>query len=199
MKGSALAWLLIISTLLLDIIAFGLALGAESRRSTAVARHDVNSSITYCKYSKDVSTGMGVGAFFLLLFGQLLITGATRCLCGSTSLRQGGARTLAVTLFVLSWFSFIIAEICLIAGASKAAYRTKSTTFFSTHPLTCETLRKGIFSAAAAFSFFTLIFSEGYYVSQLGADDGPWQPQSYAGASVGMTSYPKSREDQARV
>ncbi|KAJ7564216.1 hypothetical protein O6H91_02G007500 [Diphasiastrum complanatum] len=186
------SWLLILATLVLDIIAFGLALGAESRRSKATVEYDIYYPITYCKYSQDVSTGLGVGAFFFLLFGQILITVGTRCLCNSASLKSGRALTLAKFLLVLSWLTFIISEICLVAGASRAAYRTKSKVFFGTTELNCETLRRGIFSAAAAFAVFTLIFSEGYYLAQSKAQDVLWQPYDrFGGSAVGMTSLSK--------
>ncbi|KAJ7557933.1 hypothetical protein O6H91_04G016500 [Diphasiastrum complanatum] len=185
MRGSGMSWLLILSSFVFYLVAFGLALGANAHRSKVTIQYDYGSEITVCKYTKDVATGLGVGAFLFLLLGQVLITGFTRCLCCSTALRPGSARVFAIIFFIFSWLSFIVAAICLIAGATRAAYRTRATGYFGADNLTCETLRKGIFEAAAAFTLFTLLLSEGYYLCQVKAQEQNWQPYNYGGPTVG--------------
>jgi len=60
--------------------------------------------------------------------------------------------------------TFFIAEVCLLAGSVRNAYHTKYRTFYEDNPPSCETVRKGVFAAGAAFTFFTTIISEFYYV-----------------------------------
>lgn len=60
--------------------------------------------------------------------------------------------------------TFIIAEACLLAGSVRNAYHTKYVTIFSENPPSCQTVRKGVFAAGAAFTFFTCILSQFYYI-----------------------------------
>lgn len=158
--------IVIILVLVLDIIAFGLAVNAERRRSTAQVISDRDLNYKYCRYDSDnVATGYGLGAFFCLLVSQVVIMAATRCLCCGKGLNPGGSRACAITLFIFCWLTFIIAEVCLLAASARNAYHTKYRAFIGQNPPSCETLRKGVFAAGAAFTFFTAIFSEFYYIS----------------------------------
>lgn len=67
--------------------------------------------------------------------------------------------------------SFLIAESCLLAGSAQNAYHTRYRTLYIEDPPSCETLRKGVFAAGAAFAFFTAILSEFYYISFSKAND----------------------------
>ncbi|CAH9107828.1 unnamed protein product [Cuscuta europaea] len=150
-----------------DLIAFGLAIGAERRRSTATIEMDEEKTYSYCVYDSDISTGFGVGAFLFLMASQALIMITTRCFCFGRALNPGGSRACAVLLFIICWVMFFIAEVCLLAGSVRNAYHTKyrSSYLINDQPLSCETVRKGVFGAGAAFVFFTAIVSEFYYVS----------------------------------
>lgn len=77
---------------------------------------------------------------------------------------------------IISWLLscrvfFFIAETCLLAGSVTNAYHTKYSTLISNNPPSCETLRKGVFGAGAAFIIFTGIVSELYYVSYSRANE----------------------------
>nr|XP_043625078.1 uncharacterized protein LOC122596543 isoform X2 [Erigeron canadensis] len=142
--------------------------------STTVVRariaQDANSK--YCVYESDISTGMGVAALLFLLLSQLLVMLATRCMCCGRALSPGRNRVLAVFLFITCWVTFIIAEACLLAGSVRNAHHTKYRTIISADPPSCETLRKGVFGAGAAFVVFTGIVSELYYVFYSKSDEG---------------------------
>ncbi|KNA09835.1 hypothetical protein SOVF_149890 [Spinacia oleracea] len=155
--------LLLVIVFVLNLIAFALAVAAEQRRSTATIVSNEGTQ-SYCKYDSDVSTGLGIGAFVLLLASQLLIMLTSRCLCCGRGLRPGGSRTWAIVLFISSWVLFFIAEVCLLAGSVQNAYHTRYRSIVN-HPPSCQTLRKGVFAAGAAFTVFTGIISELYYVS----------------------------------
>lgn len=164
--------LLIFTVLIFDVIAFALAVVAERRRSTAIIFEDKAAKSSYCVYESDISTGLGVGSFFFLLASQILIMIASRCFCCGKPLSPGGSRAWAIVLFIICWVFFLIAEICLFAGSVKNAYHTKYRTLINTQtPLSCETLRRGVFAAGAAFIFFNTIVSEFYYISYARARD----------------------------
>lgn len=55
-------------------------------------------------------------------------------------------------------------------------------------PISCATLRKGVFAAGAAFIFFTAIVSQFYYVSYSKARDS-FQPYAGRDTGVGMGTY----------
>ncbi|CAN4102871.1 unnamed protein product [Withania somnifera] len=181
--------LLMITIFVLDLIAFGLAIAAERRRSTATIKQETEDNNSYCVYDSDIATGFGAGAFLFLLLSQIIIMVASRCFCCGKALSPGGSRACAVILFIICWITFFIAEVCLLAGSVRNAYHTKyrSSFYRSDKPLSCETLRKGVFAAGAAFIFFTSIISQFYYVSYAKARGGP---MPYGGkAGVGMAAY----------
>ncbi|MFS8023289.1 putative modifying wall lignin-1/2 [Helianthus anomalus] len=68
--------------------------------------------------------------------------------------------------------TFIIAEACLLAESVRNAYHTKYRTVLPANPPSCETLRKGVFGAGAAFVVFTGIVSELDYVFYSKSDEG---------------------------
>ncbi|KAJ6841612.1 uncharacterized protein M6B38_305865 [Iris pallida] len=171
-----------------DLIAFALAVAAEQRRSTASVVPDSEKNYTYCVYDSDIATGYGVGAFLFLMVSQVLIMVASKCFCCGRSLQPAGSRALALLLFLCSWVTFIIAESCLLAGSVENAYHTRYRTLFIDDPPSCQTLRKGVFGAAAAFVFFTAILSELYYFSFTKAkDDG--LPSYGKDSTVGLAPY----------
>ncbi|KAK1260305.1 hypothetical protein QJS04_geneDACA023376 [Acorus gramineus] len=181
----------LITVLVFDVIAFALAVTAEQRRSTASVVTGEEKDYSYCVYDSDIATGLGVGAFLFLMVSQVVIMGATRCFCCGRPLRPNGSRACAVVLFLLCWLTFVIAEACLLAGSVRNAYHTKYRTIFMDQPPTCETLRKGVFGAGAAFIFFTTIVSEFYYISYAKSrgDSGGEYPPFGKESAVHMGTY----------
>lgn len=62
----------------------------------------------------------------------------------------------------------MISEICFLAGANKNAIRSRSRELVTGNEkidkyMTCEYMHKGIFGAAAAFTFFSALTGELYY------------------------------------
>ncbi|KAG9440989.1 hypothetical protein H6P81_016843 [Aristolochia fimbriata] len=177
--------LVLVIVFLFDLVAFGLAVAAEQRRSKARVVTDKEVNYNYCVYDSDIATGLGVGAFLFLLASQILVMLASKCFCCGKGLRPGGARAWAIILFITCWLTFLIAEACLLAGSVRNAYHTKYRPVF-VESLSCETLRKGVFGAGAAFIFFTAIVSEFYYVCYGKADV---QPSYGRETGVGMGTY----------
>ncbi|XP_027356057.1 uncharacterized protein LOC113865585 [Abrus precatorius] len=179
--------LLLITVFFLHLIAFALAVVAEQRRSTAKIVPDKEINYNYCVYDSDISTGLGVGAFLFLLASQVLIMVASHCFCCGKPLNPGGSRALAVVLFIICWVFFFIAEMCLLAGSVRNAYHTRYRTMFTEIPPSCQTVRKGVFAAGAAFTLFTGIVSEFYYINYSRARDS-FQPHG-GETGIGMGTY----------
>ncbi|KAK4754435.1 hypothetical protein SAY87_002539 [Trapa incisa] len=162
----------LVAVFVLDLVAFALAVAAEQRRNTAKIVTGSDNK-RYCQYDSDIATGLGVGALLFLLVSHLLIMAVSRCLCCGKGLRPSASRAWAIALFITTWVFFLIAEICLLAGSVRNAYHTKYRTMLSESPPSCETLRKGIFGAGAAFTVLTGIVSELYYVIFSNANEAP--------------------------
>ncbi|KAL1295894.1 hypothetical protein AAHE18_19G244600 [Arachis hypogaea] len=160
-RGSTLVHLLVVA---LCLVAFGFAIAAERRRSVGSIKRDERTNETYCTYNSDVATGYGVGSFLFLLSGQSLLMGVTKCMCFGRPLTAGGNRAWSIIYFMSSWVTFVIAEACLIAGATKNAYHTKYRGMIYAQNFSCESLRKGIFIAGAIFVVATMILNVYYYM-----------------------------------
>ncbi|KAG6764218.1 hypothetical protein POTOM_031677 [Populus tomentosa] len=85
----------------LHLVAFVLAIGAESRRSTAKVVPDQYDERTYCVYDTDASTVYGLAAFGLLLISQMIVNGVTRCLCFGKGLVTGSCSTTCAIIFFI--------------------------------------------------------------------------------------------------
>ncbi|KAJ0962677.1 hypothetical protein J5N97_027799 [Dioscorea zingiberensis] len=177
----SLAVLALISSL--HLIAFVFAVGAERRRNSGDVVPDEYDERTFCVYGSDASTVYGLSAFAALLVSQVLISGATRCLCPGRGITAGagggraggGARICAVCSFVVSWLSFLGAEACLIAGSARNAYHTKYVGYYLRKDLTsCASLRKGVFAAASALILISMAASILTYWSHTKANTGGW-------------------------
>lgn len=185
-KPSTLVLLLLV---VLHLIAFGFAVAAERRRSTGKVVPEPNEvDVTYCVYHSDIATGYGVGAFLFLLLAEVLIMVVTKCLCCGSSLTPGGSRAWAIIYFLSSWLTFLIAEACLMAGAVRNAHHTKYRNSLHMGTFSCETLRKGVFGAGAAFTIFTLALSVLYYINFTKSRDGV-RKTVRGQSNVGMTSF----------
>ncbi|KAM0906843.1 hypothetical protein ACQ4PT_016537 [Festuca glaucescens] len=171
--------------LLVDLVAFGLAIGAEQSRPTASLETDARNEWTYCRYHPDASTGMGGAALALLLVGQVVAAVASRCFCCGAALRPGGARGCALMLFLSSWLTFLIAEVCLLAGLVQSAYHTGYRKVIFENPPDCETVRRGTFAAGAAFALITGVLTGSYYYYFSKSRVSYQRPE----AAIGMSRY----------
>ncbi|XP_020577558.1 uncharacterized protein LOC110022792 [Phalaenopsis equestris] len=178
--------LVLVLIFIFNLIAFALAIAAEQRRSKARVAADEEDNYTYCVYDSDIATGYGVGALLFVAVSQAVVSVASKCFCCGRALRPGGPRLCALFLFLFSWVTFVIAESCLLAGSVENAYHTKYRTMFVDNPPSCQTLRKGVFGAGAAFVFFTALLSEMYYFAFSKARDFTIAKEP----SIGMSSHP---------
>jgi hypothetical protein len=85
--------------------------------------------------------------------------------------------------------TFLIAEACLLGGSVRNAKHTKYLGYYMKHDLvTCATLRKGVFAAAAAMMIINLLASLVYYWSYSKAATGGFMKHQNE-VGVGMTDY----------
>ncbi|XP_028768253.1 uncharacterized protein LOC114737874 [Neltuma alba] len=186
-RGSTLVHILVV---VLSLVAFGFAIAAERRRSVGTMFRDERTNETYCIYNSDVATGYGVGAFLFLLSGESLLMGVTKCMCFGRPLTPGGNRAWSIIYFMLSWVTFLVAEACLIAGASKNAYHTKYRGMIYAQNFSCESLRKGVFVAGAVFVVATMILNVYYYMYFNKATTTPSSHKANrVSSTVGMAGY----------
>ncbi|KAH7332495.1 hypothetical protein KP509_20G090700 [Ceratopteris richardii] len=82
---------LIIIVFLLNLIVFGLSIGAEQRRAMGEYMKDNTTDYQYCRYNSDIAIGLAVGALLFLLTSQVLILASTRCLCCGNALKPDAA------------------------------------------------------------------------------------------------------------
>jgi hypothetical protein len=96
---------------------------------------------------------------------------------------------LIVVFFLVARTTFLIAEACLIGGSVKNAKHTKYLGYYMKHDLvSCATLRKGVFAAAAAMMIINLVASLLYYWSYSKAATGGFMKHQNE-VGVGMTDY----------
>ncbi|CAK9237516.1 unnamed protein product [Sphagnum troendelagicum] len=142
------------------IIAFGLAIGAESQRSQATQTTDA-AGYLICTYSATTATGLAVGALVCLLVAQLFITIVTRCLCCGVAYSHGAAHRWAEVAFITSWLVFIMAFVVLLGGATTKKIHTQG--YYNSN-VTCQQEMKSLFIAGAFLTFITMVLSELSYI-----------------------------------
>ena len=76
-----------------------------------------------------------------------------------------------------------------MAGAMRNSYHTKYKHSLNFGTFSCETLRKGVFGARAAFTVFILILSVVYYMNFTKSNNG-MRKTDHVQSNVGMNSYP---------
>ncbi|PWZ38719.1 hypothetical protein Zm00014a_043211 [Zea mays] len=178
--------IVIAAVLVLDVLAFVLAIGAERRRSYVNYVSVDPAGGSYCVYSSDASTAYGVSALLLLLAAQAVAMVATRCFCCGRALSPGRWRAWSGICFIVCWVTFVIAELCLLAGSVRNAYHTK---YFpkGDGPPPCAMLRKGVFAAGAAFTFLAALFAELHYLFYARARDAAAAVAPPIVGGIGMT------------
>lgn len=100
----------------------------------------------------------------------------------------------AIVQYIYNYHScrvtFLVAEACLIAGASKNAYHTKYREMIYAQNLSCESLRKGVFIAGAVFVVATMILNVYYYMYFNKATTTPASHKANrVSSTVGMAGY----------
>ena len=107
----------------------------------------------------------------------------------STSIHR--LKTVSWRLLCLCRITFLVAEACLLAGATKNAYHTKYRHMIYAQNFSCESLRKGVFIAGAVFVVFNMVLNVYYYIyfSKATSSLTEAHKANRSSSTVGMTGY----------
>ncbi|RVW45398.1 hypothetical protein CK203_114066 [Vitis vinifera] len=170
--------------------SYHLLLGLSVEDSTAPASSDLVQTFGSVCGSASFGIRARFGLTHSVLTDGTIVTddrNATYCVYNSdvaTGYGVGGF------LFLLTRMTFLVAEACLIAGATKNAYHTKYRGMIYAQNFSCETLRKGVFIAGAVFVVATMILNVYYYMYfSKATDTQAVRKANRASSTVGMTGY----------
>lgn len=105
---------------------------------------------------------------------------------------------VSLCFLLASRLSFLVAEICLLAGSARNAYHTKYVGNFVRKDLvSCAALRKGVFAAGATFVLVNMIASILYYWSYSKANTDGWMKHRNDG--VGMEEFGPEKSRVANI
>ncbi|CAM6128489.1 unnamed protein product [Calypogeia fissa] len=208
MKGGS--WIVIVATVLLEIIAFGLGLGALAQHNKGYwvdellktnNTTDVSSAVRsgHCGNMHSVGA-LGAGAVLVLILGHTVVTLVTGCFCCGSGETRGRARACAIFAFIMAWICFLLAEACLIAGVSVQETRLASigkiirkdrNFYFSYH---CQAIRESILAAGVAFTALTLILDVIYYLAHSKARHNSTWEESFKNGdpAINMAAYARA-------
>lgn len=117
--------------------------------------------------------------------------GVTKCMCFGRPLAPGNSRAWTIIYFFSSWLTFLVAEACLLAGATKNAYHTKYRHMIYAQNFSCESLRKGVFIAGAVFVIVNMVLNVYYYIyfAKATSSQTDSMKANRSSSTVGMTGY----------
>ncbi|KAH7447341.1 hypothetical protein KP509_01G102000 [Ceratopteris richardii] len=111
-----------------------------------------------CTHSKGPALGLGMFAAIAVLIAQIISNSMGGCICCDSRLNGPSVKRLSVAVAVscltLSWITFSIAFLLLVAGASINDKRDASDENLSTG---CYVIKSGVFAGAAFASMTTAI------------------------------------------
>ncbi|KAL8534735.1 hypothetical protein ACS0TY_010682 [Phlomoides rotata] len=120
-------------------------------------------SSSECAYPSSPALGLGLTAAIALMIAQIIINVATGCVCCRKGPHQSNADwTLALTCFVVSWFTFVIAFLLLLTGAALNSQRTEENLYYGYN---CYVVKPFIFGGAAVLSLSSVVLGIIYYVT----------------------------------
>ncbi|XP_024516082.1 uncharacterized protein LOC112340981 [Selaginella moellendorffii] len=158
-RHSQLVWIVLI----LDAIAFALAVAATLRIHRATAQRDSpQGDVFTCEYRAGQATNLGIAAASFLAAGQLFVTLVTRCMCCPCPLKRKAANICAVILFIFSWIAFLVAELFILTGTARVTFQSKRVSGSSIHE--CKVARQVIFGIGAAAALLTGLLASAYYL-----------------------------------
>lgn len=130
-----------------------------------------------CVYPRSPALALGTTAGLALLIAQVIVNGAVGCICCA----RGGPyppssnRTIAIICLVVSWITFAIAFLLLMAGA---ALNDKHNADLSSFREFCYVVRSGVFAGGAVLALATVILAIIYYITASAAKKSAWAPHN---------------------
>ncbi|KAJ0243686.1 Uncharacterized protein HA466_0197080 [Hirschfeldia incana] len=149
---------------LLGLLSAVTAFAAEATRiKKSQVTVTTSDSYTQCSYNRSPAYNLGFASAIFLMMAQIISSVGSGCFC----CRKGPSPTrtkwiLALVSFIVSWFTFVIAFLVLLTGASLNGEHIQETK--TADHYFCYIVRAGVFSIGAILSLFTVGLGIVYYL-----------------------------------
>lgn len=160
----------------LGLVAAALAFAAEAKhiRAGEVAPMDDG----MCLYPRSPALPLGTTAGLALLVAQVIVNVSAGCLCCARGgpYRASSNRTIAIICLVVSWITFVIAFVLLMAGAALNDQHNASMRTFNGY---CYVVKSGVFAGGAVLALATVTLGIFYYITASAVKkSAEWGPQN---------------------
>ncbi|XP_057826314.1 protein DESIGUAL 2 [Cryptomeria japonica] len=147
---------------LLGLIAAILGFVAEAKHVRAGEVKMTSSG--RCLYPRSPALALGITAAVALLLAQIIVNSVVGCICCLYGNRYppSSNRTIAVICLVVSWITFAIAFILLMAGA---ALNDKHNADIRTFGDYCYVVKSGVFAGGAVLALATVTLGIIYFIT----------------------------------
>lgn len=160
----------------LGLVAAALAFAAE-------AKHIRANQVTLtpeetCIYPKSAALQLGIISALALLVAQLIVNISAGCLCCARGRSYGASsnRTIAIICLVVSWITFGIAFVLLMAGAALNDQHYANMRNFDNY---CYVVKSGVFAGGAVLALATVTLGIFYYITASAVKkSAEWGPQN---------------------
>lgn len=160
----------------LGLVAAALAFAAE-------AKHIRANQVTLtpeetCIYPKSAALQLGIISALALLVAQLIVNISAGCLCCARGRSYGASsnRTIAIICLVVSWITFGIAFVLLMAGAALNDQHYANMRNFDSY---CYVVKSGVFAGGAVLALATVTLGIFYYITASAVKkSAEWGPQN---------------------
>ncbi|XP_009121409.1 uncharacterized protein LOC103846265 [Brassica rapa] len=149
---------------LLGLLSAVTAFAAEATRiKKSQVKVTTLDGFTRCSYNRSPAYNLGFASAIFLMMAQIIASVGSGCFC----CRKGPAPTrskwiLALVSFIVSWFTFVLAFLVLLTGASLNDEHIQETKT-ADHYL-CYIVKPGVFFIGSIISLFTVGLGIVYYL-----------------------------------
>ncbi|CAN8256030.1 unnamed protein product [Cochlearia groenlandica] len=165
----------VVMCVLLCILGLLSALTAFVAEATKIKRSQIKytttDSIKRCSYNRSPAFNLGFTSAVFLMMAQIIVSVATGCICcrkGPSPSRSN--YVIALICFVVSWFTYVIAFLLLLAGAVLNDERDEESTYAGNY--FCYIVKPGVFSTSGVLSIVTVALGVVYYLCLTSSKDG---------------------------
>ncbi|CAH2072544.1 unnamed protein product [Thlaspi arvense] len=191
----------------LSLLGLLSAVTAFAAEATKIKRSQVkvtttSDPLTRCSYPRSPALDLGFTSAIFLMMAQIIVSVGSGCLC----CRKGPAPSrsnwiIALTCFVVSWFTFVIAFLLLLTGAALNDEHTEESMYAGYY--SCYIVKPGVFSTGSLLSLLTVALGIVYYLcltsSKQNVADTATTANRGGGIAMGQPQIPERVEDPVFV
>ncbi|KAJ3694014.1 hypothetical protein LUZ60_009494 [Juncus effusus] len=179
----------------LGLLSVSLAFAGEG---TKVTLNDVQKDNSgQCMYPRSPAEYLGFISALCLLIAQIFINTAAGCFCCKRRAHSSGSkRVVALICFLVSWVTFVLGFLILLAAAAFNDKHYKNG--LNDYNNYCVVLKSGVFSGGAILSLATIILGLAYYIL-LKSSNNALAPQANQGIGTGVPHVPPQGTDPVSV